>query len=216
MSILNLIRKQLDKSLTSEEIQKFVLKKYTKICCDQKQPKETIKVLSEIQDNLNFLKWTEVCEKFQVLNPDQKMESMKEALNWVNELVNGRVINRGIVAKGSGYYLDYLDVNVPQKNKFVIDSMEILLKHVEVKRKKTLNSLPSETPYSQTLIEVAALSLLFSRFAKRHTDLRFLNASFKINDWCFSKFQKLECGKPIIYYLYALTEQERCAVEMLR
>jgi hypothetical protein len=87
---------------------------------------------------------------------------------------------------------------------------------VEIKRKKALQTFSQDLSADNMFIEGLSISILFSRAARRHADLRFLNATLKMNDWYFPKFRSKVGGKPIIYYLVALTEQELSVAELLK
>ncbi|MDP2964975.1 MAG: hypothetical protein Q8N39_02920 [Pelolinea sp.] len=214
--LISFLTRQFDGNLTPAEIKTFVLKKYYSI--RQKEPKAELMLsdLERVKDNLIILGWIEGTKAI----PNQKQGANKkispEAVEWVNCLEDGKVINKGIIVNGASVYLDMLDKNSRDLKVFTSDAMESLLKHVEVKRKKALNAFSQDLSAENMLLEGLAISILFSHAARRHTDLRFLNAALKMNDWYYPKLRIAVDGKPLIYYLLALTEQEICAVELLQ
>lgn len=214
--LISFLIRQFDGYLTSAEIKTFVLKKYYSI--RQKEPKAELMLsdLERVKDNLITLGWIEGKKVI----PNQKQGTNKkispEAVEWVNCLEDGKVINQGIVANGTGVNLDLLDECSEDLKGFTAEVLESLLKHVEVKRKKALKTFSQDFSDGNMLLEGAAISILFSRAARRHMDLRFLNAALKINDWYYPKVRIAVDGKTLIYYLLALTEQEISAVELLQ
>ena len=115
-----------------------------------------------------------------------------------------------------GNYLDILDHSNKDHLAFVKAAMESLLKHVEIKRKKFLKAFSHNLSIREMFLEGLAISVLFSRYAYRHKDLRFLNTAFKINDWAFPKLKRENNSKSLSLFLLALTEQEKSAQELFK
>jgi len=65
------------------------------------------------------------------------------------------------------------------------------------------------------LEEKIAMAIFFSCYARRHEDLRFLNAAFKLNEWLASDYKKMKGTALRLYFLKALAEQEISAKELL-
>jgi hypothetical protein len=95
-------------------------------------------------------------------------------------------------------------------NEFQSSQLETLLRHVEVRRQAGLifRSVRSEM---ERWGSVAQISVLFSRFAMRERDFRFLNAALKLNDWIYrhGRDSKRNSG-----FLLALLEAEATLMEM--
>lgn len=214
--LLSDFARRLDRSRAPDDIKKFVIKKYAGIVHHGKLTEETEVAVAKIQDNLAMLGWMDSYDADLAQKHSQRTELGQASFDWADRMANCKVVSHGIVTVGCGLYLDYLDEHDSQKKDFMIDSMESLLKVVEVKRKKILVSFPKDISAQEMLIEAVRLSILFSRYACRHSDLRFLNASLKLNDWIYSKFRKSDNGNPLILFLLALTEQEKCAAELCK
>lgn len=98
-----------------------------------------------------------------------------------------------------------------QKEK-VCEIMELLLRQVEVRRKKSffLNDM-KQNDMDQIWQQRHETSILFCEFAARHDDLRYLNASFKMNDWAFHHYRRSGKHRSWSMFLLALDIQERTA-----
>lgn len=208
--------KYFDGCLSPIEIKTFVLNKYSNLNLKESETNLSSNVLERIKDNLITLGWVVEIKGIQNTNKSKNNNTLLVAVDWINQLKNGKVINQGTIAKDTGIYLDMLDESGGDLQDFTAKSLESLLKYVEIKRKKTLSSFSQNITKENKTLEGMGISILFSRFAKRHSDLRFLNAAFKMNDWFFPKLRTAVGGKPLVYYLLSLTEQEITVAELLK
>lgn len=214
--LISFLSRQLDGCLKPDVIKQFVLKKYSSIIQNEPSMELSTNILERIKDNLITLGWIEVNKGIHNQKHDQSKILQPGAVEWVKYLENGRVINQGIIAKGAGDYLDTLDECRPDLKDFTAEALESLLRYVEVKRKNALNAFSRNVSAENKVLEGLAITILFSRAARRHTDLRFLNAALKMNDWYFPRLKTAFGGKPLLHYLLALTEQEISAMELLQ
>ncbi len=113
---------------------------------------------------------------------------------------------------GAGLALDQLD---SQKYKETTAVLEKILRHVEVKRENSLSKFTQPLSHSQIWLERCDISILFSRTARRHSDLRYLNAALKMNEWYLRKIGKTRSQHIKARFLLALAEQELSVKELL-
>jgi hypothetical protein len=114
---------------------------------------------------------------------------------------------------GAGQALDQLDLQ--GERQVTNQILEKLLRHVEIKREKSLSKFVRSLSPDQIWIERCDVSILFSRVARRHHDLRFLNAALKMNEWYLRKIGNSRSVEVTARFLLALAEQELSAGEML-
>ena len=216
INFLTLLTKYFDGCLSPIEIKTFVLKKYSDLNQKESEINISSNVLERIKDNLITLGWIDGIKVIQNINKSKNNNTLYVAVDWINKLKNGKVINQGAIAEGTGIYLDMLDESMGDLQDFTAKLLESLLKYVEIKRKKTLSSFSQNITKESKTLEGLGISILFSRFAKRHSDIRFLNAALKMNDWFFPILRTAVSGKPLVYYLLSLTEQELTVAELLK
>jgi hypothetical protein len=105
-----------------------------------------------------------------------------------------------------------VDLNRPLSEQ-QLTQMEVLIRHIEVRRKAALRF---EGPRSdeERWSSAARISSLFSRYAKRETDYRFLNTALKLNDWAY-RFYRSRLDQPRNSpFLLAVLEAEATLLEM--
>jgi len=117
---------------------------------------------------------------------------------------------RGVLRPGCGRYLDALSRSGTQADAI----LESLLRHVEVRRQNAVGKFSQELPEETQWLERCDISILFSRFARRRRDLRFLNTAFKMNAWYLKETRGMSDAVQA-RLLLALAEQERSAGELL-
>ena len=91
--------------------------------------------------------------------------------------------------------------------------MECLLRHVEVRRKDSLPTLPTLADPDRQLIR-HDIALCFVTATRRWDDIRFLNAALKLNDWAYRSYRRGSITQPLSRYLLALTECELALIEV--
>jgi hypothetical protein len=211
--LISLLTRKCAGYLTPSEIKKFVLKKYHLLSENESKAEPIASDLIRVKANLIILGWVDgikMSVNYKHKKPSQKVDE------WVNSLEHGKVINQGIIAVGTGVYLEMLDESGEELKSFSKNALESLLRHVEVKRKKSLDSFSQSLSYKEKILEGLAISILFCRTARRHADIRFLNTALKMNDWVFPMVKNEVSGNPLILYLVALTEQEISVMELLQ
>ncbi|HEY60622.1 MAG TPA: hypothetical protein G4N92_08080 [Anaerolineae bacterium] len=146
----------------------------------------------------------------------KRQNDRKNFEKWRAHLKGNKVISRAVVAVDAGMFLDLLaDSKKPTSQRFYIDNLERLLRHVEVKRKDALLQFDREISADQIWIERHCVTILFCRHARRAKDLRFLNTAFKLNDWAFRNFKHGISFPRKANYLLAVAEQEYSTQELL-
>jgi hypothetical protein len=168
--------------------------------------------LAELADMLNDLGWLEGKKGAS----SKKENDTRMDAGWLAQFKDKKVYSRGVLLPGSGRYLDLLDETARgAERKLAADCMEKILRHVEVKREKSLRKFTEEIGDRQAWLERLDISLLFSRTARRHHDLRFLNASLKMNEWYLHELRNSTQAEIKLRLLLALAEQEKSAGELL-
>jgi hypothetical protein len=200
---------------TGAETKGFVTNKYTILSLKKIETQNMREEFQKLKDNLITLGWIEKTEAvYKKKIKEGKLVS--NAIEWINNLEDGKVINNGIIVTDSGVNLDMLDENKEDLKGITFKSIESLLKYVEVKRQKALKAFSHDFSHEKRIQAGLEISILFSRVARRHLDLRFLNAALKLDDWYFPYFKSTHDEKSLIYFLLALTEQEISATELLQ
>ena len=205
-----------DGCLSDSEIKDFVLKKYKGLNIGNQKSEYLESELIDLKTNLVILGWNEQDEPIKSKKKNNNEADRPRVIQWFMDLNNGRVIDQGIIAKGAGANLDWLDENDEDKNGLKATAIESILKIVEIKRKKIFNAFSRELTGDERTREGLWISILLSRASRRHADLRYLNAALKLNDWYYPIFRKAHPERSLVYYLLALTEQERSAAELLK
>ena len=202
--------------LPASKIKAFVLKKYDHLNNEQQIVWSSDRKLIELKTNMANLGWIKLNEPLLSVKESYEEDYGSKVYNWINDLKNGRIIDRGIIAKSAGANLDWLDDNNKDLNGFKAMALESILRIVEVKRKKIIDSFPREMTVDEKYQEGLMISILLCRASRRHADLRYLNAALKMNDWYYLIFRSKPLEKSLICYLLALTEQEISAAELLQ
>ena len=157
--------------------------------------------------------------ELQTMDEEDRTEAIAKARAWRDSLPDGKVLSKEGFVLGCGEMLDALDEYGGDKDRiFISDSIEKLLRHVEVKRKNSLRQVLPAQDETLTACGRERIVILFCHAARRRKDLRLLNAVFKLNDWSFNQMKQtarstldLTCC-----HLRSLAEQEAAAKELLR
>lgn len=212
----SLITKIGDRYISPKEIREFVLRKSTIFNQKAILSENLLEEWQILNANLSVLGWqnnTAVDQKGNIIYWDNGI--IQNAIDWINTLENGRIINHGIIAENSGFFLDILDKRNENLNGPTIAGIESLLKFFEVKRKKAIRAFQRELSPNRMILNGLQISVLFSRAALRHHDLRYLNIALKMNEWYLPIIKKESDTALIIIFLLAMTEQEIAALELL-
>jgi hypothetical protein len=148
--------------------------------------------------------------------PDKKnvTSTVLEGENWRTALPDGRVINKGVlVYPCAGNLLAILESG-KGKNVFLDENMELLLRHVEVKREGALAHFSRSVSKEERWQERCRFVVLFCRYAQRKDDWRFLNAALKLSGWLWEEYRRPFSTLDALDLLMALVEQEAALQEM--
>ena len=201
--------------ISPKEIREFVLRKYIAINQKAILSENLLEEWQTLNTNLSVLGWqnnTAVDQKGNIYRDKGKTQN---AIDWINTLENGRIIDHGFIAENSGFFLDILDKRNENLNGFTTANIESLLKFFEVKRNKAIWAFQGELSINRVILNGLQISVLFSRTARRHHDLRYLNIALKMNEWYLPLIKKESNTALIIIFLLAMTEQEISALELL-
>ncbi len=192
------------------EIRAFVEKGYRQLAGSVNISDSVRADLHLLENHMTVLGWL----------PKTEAESSQEFLeinrDWQKYFNEGKVISKGGLIPGSGKALTALiekSRGAPRTE--LVETMEKLLLHVEVKREKCLMKFTAEISPAQAWLERCDVSILFSRTARRWRDLRFLNAVFKLNDWYLKRIRLSSQNEVLARFLLALSEGEISAKELL-
>ena len=201
--------------ISPKEIREFVLRKYPAINQKAILSDNLLEEWQALNENLAALGWqnSKAVDQKGKLNRDK--EKTENAMDWISTLENGRIVNHGIIVENAGIFLDILDKSGKFLGGFTTASLESLLKLFEVKRKKAIRAFQRDLSTTSMVLNGLQISILFSRAARRHHDLRFLNIALKMNEWYLPIINKEGDDALIINFLLAMTEQEIAAPELL-
>ncbi len=207
----------LDRTVNPETIKTFVINKYGEMISTRTFLDEgSLNNIYLIEELMVLLGWLEKRKRVITGIKISEVQDIREIQNWLNPIEETIVVKRNIVKVGSGKYLDILDRNTDKKQKSsVLRNLERLLRHIEVKRNLSLTHFDEKIDKDQIWLERHSICILFCRVARRHNDLRFLNAALKLNDFYFREYQKRKLSNRRTSFLLALCEQEYTAMELL-
>lgn len=132
---------------------------------------------------------------------------------WRDSLPDSRVLSKqGLVHQTGRMLLKLLAVEDSSDDAFVHDSLERLLRHVEVRRKACLQPYPSLS-WSETWIEKHDIAYLFCVHARNSRDFRFLNGAMKLNDWGYRAHRRNASVEQTFSLVRAVLEQELILAE---
>jgi len=140
--------------------------------------------------------------------------SIEKMKTWTEKLEGGRIIHKGVLVAGSASMLWSLLQSQMTDDLFLQQNMELILRHVEVKRQHALSRYTTALTSTQIWEERCGYALLFSHYACIRKDWRFLNASLKLNEWLWKEFHSPFTSRPVLPLLASLVEQEYVFQEM--
>ena len=145
----------------------------------------------------------------QELKIEERKKSPEDYHAWQIALEKGRVINKGIFKSQSAVILlSMFDSEDKPVSEFLDKNMELLLRHVEVKREQALHRFTEPCSKQASWEERCIVGVLFSAFAEREKDWRFLNGALKLNEWLWKEYHRLFSGLSPFHLLATLVEQE--------
>ena len=199
--LLELLAGLLDREIDPQKIREYIEGKYSSLQDRSDLGKTVEKDLADLRRTMIELGWL---SGGQPLYEDVAKSEFQAETGW---------FGRQGLTPGAGQELDRLDSQGESRQ--VSEILEKLLRHVEVKREKSLGKFTQSLTPAQAWLERCNVSILFSRAARRHHDLRFLNAALKMNEWYFQKIGNSRSPEITTRYLLALAEQELSAKELL-
>ncbi len=209
---LRLLLAKFDTSVDADTVREYVLRQYGRLSQAAKVDKVLDRELTTLESLLLQLGWIGLPAKRMVSEDISKRKDW-QGYNWLAE---DNCFGRDGLEPGCGQFLDWMDGSVNQDNQQILtDTLENLLRQVEVRRKKSLSKFTREISIDQKRLERCDVSILFSRAARRRHDLRFLNAAFKMNEWYMHEFSRAANDACSARLLIALAEQEISAKELL-
>ncbi|BBB49514.1 hypothetical protein [Pelolinea submarina] len=201
---LDLLEKSVDREMSAAEIRSLVEEGYHRLACSGEFPQDSRQDLHLLEHLMAELGW-------QTYGSPTALEKNQPSMAEFGDLTVENCFARGVLRPGCGSYLDCISSTSTQADSL----MENLLRHVEVKRQASLSKFSQELPQEAQWLERSDVSILFSRYARRRHDLRFLNAAFKMNEWYLKHTQRTDSEAVHVRFLLALAEQELSAKELL-
>ncbi len=139
--------------------------------------------------------------------------SAEKAQIWRDSLPDGSVLTKQGLAHQTGkMLLKLMAVEDSLNDAFIHDSLERLLRHVEVRRKACLQLHPPLS-WSETWIEKHEVAYLFCVHARNSRDFRFLNGAMKLNDWGYRAYRRNASVEQTLSLVRAVLEQELILAE---
>lgn len=137
-----------------------------------------------------------------------------EGENWRTALPDGRVINKGILVYPCAENLLVLLEFKKGEDVFLEENMELLLRHMEVKREGALAHFSRSVSKEERWQERCRFVVLFCCYAQRKDDWRFLNTALKLSGWLWEEYRRPFSQLAALDLLMALVEQEAALQEM--
>lgn len=197
-----------DRHLTQSDVREFLLKEY-ELLRDSSADRELTK-LTALLARLGWMESESVAEEEFGYSDNE----INDAINWMERFGSNDFIKSGVAVVSAGMNLDILDAFDSQME-WVRVQAQRLLQHVESRRSKSLTNFTTEINVQQIFTERTTVSVFFSRYARRHSDLRFINTAFKLNEWLIMDYRQIKEQDLKLRFLMALAEQENSAKELL-
>ncbi|HAF62666.1 MAG TPA: hypothetical protein DCK95_10125 [Anaerolineaceae bacterium] len=138
----------------------------------------------------------------------------EQITTWRETLEDDRIIHKGSLTAGSASMLWGMLHAQTSDDLFLQQNLELILRHVEVKRENALTRYGAALTSAQMWEERCCYALVFSNYALLHQDWRFLNAALKMNEWFWKEYHSLFTVRSVIPLLTSLAEQEYTFQEM--
>ena len=135
------------------------------------------------------------------------LPAQQDCMSWQLLLKDEKIARWKGVRPGTGAFILAVSMDRADDDGELIEWMEVLLRHIEVRRKAGLMLLP-EGRMDQGFLERSQVAYLFSRAGVRWNDLRFLNAALKLNDWSFPYFRRAAVDSAAWWYALSLAGAE--------
>lgn len=209
---LKLLLAKFDESVNANEVREYVMEHYARLTRSGMAGEALDQELTRLEQLLLQLGWIKSGARREI------SEEIREKGDWqgYNWLAEDACFSKDGLEPGCGQFLDWMEASTEQENgQLVSDNLENLLRHVEVKREKSLRKFTREITDGQKILERCDISILFSRTARRRHDLRFLNAALKMNEWFMRELKHASNDVCMSRLLIALAEGEISARELL-
>lgn len=199
--------------LSAREVKAFLLANFTRLSEKANSTGGSEFEICRLRHLLGALGWIKADE---ALHPDHLYTALDltEAQDWVARLPDGHCLRGGVLVPGIGKFLDRLDEQGLAAER-VDEEAERLLKHIETRRQKSITRFTEEMSARENLKERIDVSIFLSRYARRHSDLRFINTAFKLNEWLVREYRAIKKAGLEAAFLLALAEQESSAQEWM-
>lgn len=145
---------------------------------------------------------------------DIRAPSPAEVAAWLKSLPEGKAFDKGVVRAGMARCMDALEAAGDTREPLVDETLERVLRHIEIKRRKSLSQFDPQLSSSNTWIERCYTQVWFSRAARRRRDLRLLNAALKLQDWLIQAYRPTWPETLRVHTLYAVAETEEAFAEI--
>ena len=122
---------------------------------------------------------------------------------------------RGCLMSGAALWFEHVTTLGSDSDKLFAEA-ESLLRHVEVKRGRCLQPADCETSLLQRDLDRYRISVGFIRLTEKTSDLRFLNAAIKINDWAIKARRNRIPGQAAAKLLLSIALQEKAVWRIRR
>ena len=202
-NLLDWLVASLDQEMSAAENRSLVEEGYHQLAYSGDFPQDARQDLHLMETLMAALGW-------QTVGSPAALETNQPSMAEFVDLTVENCFARGVLRPGCGRYLDFISSAGTQADPL----MEKILRHVEVKRQKALGRFATDLSIEAQWLERCDVSILFSRFARRRHDLRFLNTVFKMNEWYLKETHGVS-ETVQARFLLALAEQEFSAQELL-
>ena len=204
--LLDSLSRALDRQVGPDDIRTFIQTQYQRLNKKPDISPETERDLMLTAEIMADLGWLE----------GYAVEPVREQNSQIVYDLDVEWFGKQGLAPGAGKALDWLDNRMKGKDqRALIQLMDRILRHVEVRREKSLRKFTQAVSFTQAWMERCDVSILFSRFARRHHDLCFLNGALKMNEWYLKLYNASATDEMTARLLLALAEQEKSAKELM-
>jgi hypothetical protein len=201
--VLEGMLRSFEHEISAQDVRATVEEGYHRLACKDDLAQDARLDLGLLENLMGELGW-------QMYGAPTSFETTLPSTAEFEEMSVESCFAHGVLQPGCGRYLDALSSSGTQADALI----EGLLRHVEVKRQNALRKFSPILSTQAGWLERCDISILFSRFARRRGDLRFLNAALKMNEW-YLKESHGASETVQARLLLALAEQELSAQELL-
>lgn len=142
-------------------------------------------------------------------------ESASSLRAWLATAPAGKVVSKEGLVAGTGRWLTFISESGDHRmDSLLSDNSDRLLRHIEVRRHKSLSPVLAAGSSVSAEVERLSVSAFLSRYARSHCDLRALNTAMKMNDWSCRRYRSPKLTREFAKYTLAVAEQERSIWEL--